>query len=789
MVDNLITLYEANARDFSTNGLGSLNKAVSCEVTEKRNAEYELELVYPIEIEDISSNEDLILMDGSRDAISDYSGSNISIISKPVIYDEIRFNRIIVAKPNPYATPQPFRIYSISKPINGLITVNAQHISYDLSGVSVSPFSATSLADAFVKIKSKAVGFCPFTFWTDKVSVGNIGTAVPMSMRSILGGTEGSILDRFGGEYEFDKFTVKLHNNRGTNNGVSIRYGKNLTDITQDENCSGVYTEVYPYWYSETEEGSELVELPEKTVKVEGTFDHTKVLAVDLTEYFESKPTKDELRYVAQMYINAYNIGVPDISLTVSFAPLSQTTEYKDYALLERVNLCDTVNIEFPKLNISATAKCIATHYDVLANKYISIELGNARSDLSASFESVAETIKELPTKSFLEKAIENATNLITGQDGGYVVLNPPTQPRELLIMDQPTIEEATKVWRWNAGGLGYSSNGYNGPYKLAITMDGSIVADFINTGTLNANLIKAGLLTDFNNTNYWDLSAGKALFTNLKVRQNLSLVDGNNFRRIGVGYDADYGSGMWFYNGTDTSSLVYIGVPYADNPNRKYPQIALGDRYGNTLTQLSGSDNGGTLTISNPQGIPTVQLFNGTIGGNIWISDHYGIPAITFSTLSKGGAFAVKDFYGDDVISAFNIDNGGHFAVRNSDGQQVAYLSVDENGKGIINSTGGIWGDYMGKKWVRTYVYFDTIPVNRTWGSIFCSVEQKVNYTALGITNIDNVYISLVTMSGGMWAWPVNTKQDDTYVYFVLARPTRESCNEVKVSLLIVGE
>lgn len=771
MVDNLITLYEANARDFSTNGLGSLNKAVSCEVIEKRNAEYELELVYPIEIEDISSNEDLILMDGSRDAISDYSGSNISIVSKPVIYDEIRFNRIIVAKPNPYATPQPFRIYSISKPINGLITVNAQHISYDLSGVSVSPFSASSLADAFVKIKSKAVGFCPFTFWTDKVSAGNIGTAVPMSMRSILGGTEGSILDKFGGEYEFDKFTVKLHNNRGTNNGVSIRYGKNLTDITQDENCSGVYTEVYPYWYSETEEGSELVELPEKTVKVEGTFDHTKVLAVDLTEYFESKPTKDELRYVTQMYINAYNIGVPDISLTVSFAPLSQTTEYKDYALLERVNLCDTVNIEFPKLNISATAKCIATRYDVLANKYISIELGNARSDLSASFESVAETIKELPTKSFLEKAIENATNLITGQDGGYVVLNPPTQPRELLIMDRPTIEEATKVWRWNAGGLGYSSNGYNGPYRLAMTMDGSIVADFINTGTLNANLIKAGLLTDFNNTNYWDLSAGQALFTNLKIKNGLKLVDSYGFERAHLGYQSDNGTVFVL---KDVNAKEKVLMDAIDTGGR----IFIGN--GDFLTaSMTNYPEGGAVIVSNRYGVPTGWFISQDYGANIHLLSQDGsVSTAWFMSTENGGAIYLKKKDETSSILAYTADD------------QTPILDV--RGGGIYGKDihgEEIYGNYMGKKWVRTYVYFDTIPVNRTWGSIFCSVEQKVNYTALGITNIDNVYISLVTMSGGMWAWPVNTKQDDTYVYFVLARPTRESCNEVKVSLLIVGE
>ena len=238
MVDNLIRLYNADARDFTSNGLGSLNRAVSCTVIERRNGEYELELVYAVDFKDKAVYNSEYLSDGNRTYIKDYSGNNISIVEKEDIYDKIGFNMILVAKPTPYANPQPFRIYSISKPIDGLVTINAQHISYDLSGVSVSPFSANSVVNAFNQMKSKAVGFCPFTFWTDIVSSHTIGYPIPMSMRSILGGTEGSILDIFGGEYEFDNFVVKLHQNRGSNSGVSIRYGKNLTDITQDENCN-----------------------------------------------------------------------------------------------------------------------------------------------------------------------------------------------------------------------------------------------------------------------------------------------------------------------------------------------------------------------------------------------------------------------------------------------------------------------------------------------------------------------------------------------------------------------
>lgn len=758
MVDNLITLFESNATDFSTNGLGSLNKAVSCTVDEKRNGEFELELIYPVDDIEVEM-EDPTLLDSTRDAVEDNSGVSITVASRSLPYEEIKFNRIIVAKSNPYSEPQPFRIYAISKPISGLITVNAQHISYDLSGVSVSPFSATSLVEAFQRIKAKAVGNCPFTFWTDKSSTGNIGFDKPVSMRSVLGGTEGSILDAYGGEYEFDKFVVKLHNNRGIDRGVTIRYGKNLTDITQDENCANVYTAIYPYYYYEDEEGYILVELDEKIVNVPGEFNFTKILPVDLSEYFDDVPTKDELRYVAQLYINAHQIGVPDISLTVSFIPLSDTEDYKDYALLERVNLCDTVTVEFPKLKISATSKCIATKYNVLSNRYISIELGNARSDLSTSFNDVDEAIKELPTKTFLEKAIENATNLITGQNGGYVILNPSTQPQEILIMDKPSIEEATRVWRWNSGGLGYSSNGYNGPYKLAMTMDGSIVADFINTGTLSANLIKAGLLTDEKNNNYWNLSTGKALFTNLKVRESLSLVDNYGLERAYLGYQS---------GGTSVFSLKSAGA--------------------NEKVIIDALSSGGRVMIGSDSHMPIAQMTHYPEGGAVNVYNSNGVPVGWFMASDYGGHISIKANDGTPSGWFYTTENGGHLSIdkRNGDASISAY--IDSNQKGIVNVEGDIFGNYLGKKWVRTTLYFETIAVNRTFGNIYCSLAQQVNYRTLGLETVDDVWTSLVTMEGGKWAWPINTRLDGTYLNFVLARPTNASCNKVKVSILFMG-
>ncbi len=478
MVDSLIRLFESTATSFQTNGLGGLSEALKCEVVEERNGSFELEMEYHIS--------------GRR-------------------YSDLKLRRIIVAKPNPYSEPQPFRIYDISKPINGLVTIKAEHISYDMSGYPVSPFSVSDVKAAISNTQSNAIVSHPFKLSTDMSASGEFTILKPVSMRSLLGGSSESILESYGGDGEYEFNGLILHQNRGTNRGVTIRYGKNMTDLKQEESCSNVYTAVYPFWYSD-EWG--MIELPEKTLKTAGTYDYTRILPLDLSNEWENSyewddqyPSEDEIRELAQNYVDKNNIGVPIVSLTVSFEQLSQTKEYEMMALLETVRLCDTVNVEFPLLGVSATSKCIKTTYNAITNKYISIELGESQSTLSDTVSEQSQTIKKQPTQTFMEKAIQTATQLISGGLGGYVVIRSSSggkYPDEILIMDDPNIEKATKVWRWNKGGLGYSPTGYNGPYTTAITQDGSIVADFINTGHLTASIIQGGTLTvgGFDNTN-----------------------------------------------------------------------------------------------------------------------------------------------------------------------------------------------------------------------------------------------------------------------------------------------
>ena len=470
-------LFAPTATEFTTNGLGKLSDAASCTVKETRNGAFELTLKYPIE---------------------------------GIHYAEIQQRSIILAKPNPVDLAQPFRVYRISKPINGLVTVYAYHISYDLTGIPVSPHSAASVQAALAGHSTNAVEAHPFTFWSDMTSSGDFTVKTPASVRSLLS----TMLEVYGGEYKYDKYTVRLYQQRGVNRGVTIRYGKNLTDLKQDENCSNVYTGVYAYY----SDGNGIVETSPKVTPAPGTYDYTRVLPLDLTAEFKEAPTAEALRAAAEQYMSDHNIGVPEVSLNVSFVQLEQTQEYKDLALLERVELCDTVTVIFERLGVNATAQVTSTVYNVLIDAYDSVTIGNVRKNVAMTIAEQAQEIAKGPDLTALQAAVIEATELITGNQGGYVVIHSSTgaeKPDEILIMDQPSIEEATQVWRWNKSGLGYSSSGYNGPYGLAMTIDGKINADFIITGGMDAARITAGILQSKDGRFLIDLTANTVTMKN----------------------------------------------------------------------------------------------------------------------------------------------------------------------------------------------------------------------------------------------------------------------------------
>ena len=333
----MIILYEYTETAFTNNGLGCLNDATSCVVKETLNSEYELEMEYPV---------------------------------NGIHYSDIQLRRIIFAKPNSYDQAQPFRIYSISKPIGGIVTVNAEHISYDMSGLPVRGALenyAWYVNDVFEHIRNNSVYPCPFTFSSDITEEKkSINLSKPRSVKAFLG-TDDGLLSLFGGEWEFDRYNAILHKKRGQNRGISIEYGKNLTDVTQDEACSEMYTAVYPYYYQE-DDG--LQRLDDDVIKILDTT-YKNVYVLDLSSEFDEMPTQDQLREKAQEYINDNKLGEPKVSLKVSFIKNPEVIE-----ALHDVRLGDTVSVKFIKIGVDTTSRCISYEFNVLTEQYNSIELG-----------------------------------------------------------------------------------------------------------------------------------------------------------------------------------------------------------------------------------------------------------------------------------------------------------------------------------------------------------------------------------------------------------------------------
>lgn len=560
-------LYAASTTTFGTNnGLGILSEVAECVVTEERNGQFELYMVYPTE---------------------------------GALYSQIKHRCIIYAKPSPYDDPEPFRIYRITTPIEKNIKIYAKHISYDLSGIPVTPFVANNCAEALVRMRTNVAVTSPFTWWTDKATNGVMTVKVPSSSRELMGDKEQTILGVYGGEFKYQGYIVRLYNSRGANRGVVLHYGKNLIDFKQEENNTKVYTGVYPYYYNQSSDN--LMVLPEKIVSVSGTFDFTNVLSLNVTSMIDGDPDATKIRAAANKYISDNNLGVPTISIKVDFVDFSNFSGYEAQAGLEKIYLCDTVTVKLENLGINAQAQVIKTEYNVLLDRYDGLEIGNVRTNVVDSVlkqqgeikksaelnnTNLANAVNEMDEnlsnamalmQGELDEAIDDATEQITGQLGGYVVIDSDAngRPYQILIMDTADKETARKVWRWNNAGLGYSANGYNGPYTTAITQNGQVVADFVKTGTLGAVTIN-GAVANITNIIADNITSGNLKSADQNVVFNLSdgtitLVYPNKYTSGNVLYDTKLAikdAGLHWYSKPHTSSTWtergYIDFTYA---------------------------------------------------------------------------------------------------------------------------------------------------------------------------------------------------------------------------------
>ena len=333
-------LYEKNEVLFSNNGLGRLHDCITCKVTEERNGIFECDFEYPI------------------------TGQN---------YGEIKLGRIIGATHDDTGDIQPFDIISYSRPINGVVTFHAVHISYRQSYLTVTGSNINSLADAFTLLES-AEPSNPFSYTTDKTSSGYLAAAdgTPRTVRSLLGGVEGSILDAYGGEYKFDKFNVGLVSARGQIRDFTIRYGVNMLDYNEEGDASGTYSSVIPYWTDGTttiigdrQDGDNV------TVTGRG-----ECVPLDVSDKFENAPTKAQVEAAGLAALNGKNTALPTQNIKVSFVRLQDMGEFAEYENLLQCELCDTIKVVFPGYNTSGNFKIVKTVWDALEGRFDEMELG-----------------------------------------------------------------------------------------------------------------------------------------------------------------------------------------------------------------------------------------------------------------------------------------------------------------------------------------------------------------------------------------------------------------------------
>lgn len=444
----------------TTNGIGQI-QPLSCIVTEELNGIYEAEF---------------------------------TVAETQKHFDALHVSGLLRISAGELEGEQIFRIYKMTKPINGICTVYCQHISYDLSKIAVLPFSSTGAASLCQDIVSHITGGTyPFTMTTDIESTSTFKLDIPRTFRECLGGYDGSVLDVFRGEYEWNNLTVIMHSRRGADNGVRIAYGKNLTDFQQEENIENVHTAVLGY-------------ATVNEVTVYGSVYHKvqsgypKVLIVDFSSEYETDetPTSADLTAKARTYAEANNIEIPHVNLDIGFVPLYQTEEYKNIAPLERVSLGDTVHVEFPKLGVTATARVIRTEWNSELHRYQSVQLGDAKANMNTVInQAVGEVRKQTDAdKGFLEDQLnEMATLIINGLGLHRTLVAVDGGGYRIYLHNKESLAESDTQYVMSANGFLISTD-YGQTWNAGFDSDGNAVLNSLSTITLKALEIQGSTIT-----------------------------------------------------------------------------------------------------------------------------------------------------------------------------------------------------------------------------------------------------------------------------------------------------
>lgn len=548
-------LYKANETNFSHLGLGVLVDEMGTEVTEERNGQFYLEMTYPV------------------DSIS---------------FKELKNDRIIKASASPKLPDQRFKIVRITKEGKGRVRVYAEHVSYHSADQQLKPnvsFSGNA-ESALNSWENNLVDAHPFTVYSDISTTGSGEWTITEveNARQALGGVRGSILDIYGGEYRFDNYHIMLLEQRGDDNGLPIMYGKNLTDLEQDEEIANTYTSIMPFATYIPEGGDEpiTITLPEYFIDSDhvSKYARRKILRVDFSN--EEIKTVSALRNRAKQYIKDNEVGVPRVNLRVKFVDLAKTLDYKDVAKAEEINLCDWVHVYFEKLDIATKAKVIKTIWNPVLDRYEELEIGNARASLSGSINNIVDgKVDDVENdlnrvqiaangKTKLFRGATEPTTGISKNDLWYK----PVGDGEIELYTYTG--EYWKLEKVSAGLLGGTLDAENGDVNLININANNITANRGNFVSLALNELNSNLYVTGNELRYVHTNGSE-------TRIN---AQGMYHREGGTNYETSYLNDTVTVTGLNTSSKTnprWINLPSIYRGKQFTVVAVFSDAYGHT--------------------------------------------------------------------------------------------------------------------------------------------------------------------------------------------------------------
>lgn len=551
---------------------------------------------------------------------------------------------------------QYFEIYNIKKNLQS-VSVTARHIGFMANkNFIIDSFTANGNGTQIMNNLKAALTFKQRFNYLSNVGTTHQFTAKQVGpIDAIIGSNNGNqnLTGVTGGELEMDNFNLKLVKQIGADNGFRIDFGINLEAIDEDYDDESIINSLFLIGgVPDNDYDQDKEPITYGFLEIAGVNDSNR--RIGKRENSECK-TVDELKKWGQSLFDKDRIHEPKVTHTISMVALEHTLEYEDmYEELSSLHFGDVVHVRAKEVDIEVTERMVEYTWFPTLGKFKNIVLGN---DLSLYTSTVNNQTQELKQKidnrtETLVQNVLNATAWITGNSGGHVVFRPEKAPSEILIMDKNKVATAKRVWRWNLNGLGYSSNGVNGPFELAMTSKGEIVADFIKVGIINANVLQ----TSFN----------KATDDVLKLVAG-ALQIWNNKKKIMELTK----KGMEFWNGS--SHIGTIGTK--GNP---FPGVV--DKNGNPVV----SDGNSLLLVAdNPQKIIGLSNQSGTghlitgptqffVGNNFNFFGPNGSKAIlTVDRLIVGGKEVIP---GQNGGGGSGAGTGGYPSEVTSDADKFAW-------------------------------------------------------------------------------------------------------------------